>query len=104
MRVLTSSILIAEAIVLGLLIPVTQVVGGYPPVVGWLIGALALTCLVLPGRYGRAYYLPLGTAIQVAAIALGVLEPMMAVLGGIFAALWWTAIRLGRKVEAPTAG
>ena len=28
---------------------------------------------------------------------------MMFVLGAVFAALWWTALRLGRKVEAAEA-
>ena len=41
-----------------------------------------------------------GCALQVAIIATGVLAPMMFVLGAIFTALWWTALRLGRKAEA----
>ncbi len=51
MRVLTSSVLIMEAIVLLLAIPVAVVAGGQPSWVGWLFAVLALACAVLPGMY-----------------------------------------------------
>ena len=41
--------------------------------------------------------------IQVAAIALGFVVPMMFVLGAIFALLWGTAYFLGRKIERERA-
>ena len=100
MRVLTSSVLIMEAIVLLLAIPVAVVAGGQPAAAGWLFAALALVCAVLPGMFTRPYFVAMGWALQVAIIATGVLARMMFVLGAIFTALWWTALRLGRKAEA----
>jgi hypothetical protein len=45
----------------------------------------------------------LGWAVQVAAIALGFVIPLMFVLGGIFALLWGSAYFLGRKIERERA-
>ncbi len=41
--------------------------------------------------------------LQVGAIAIGFLVPMMFVLGGIFALLWGMADFLGRKIERERA-
>ena len=41
--------------------------------------------------------------MQVAAIALGFVIPLMFVLGGIFALLWGSAYLLGRKIERERA-
>lgn len=102
MRVLTSAVLVTQAIVVGLAIPVALVVGGYAAWVGWLLAALALACLLLPGLARRPGYVPAGWALQAATMATGILVPMMFVLGTIFAALWWTALRLGAR--AATVG
>jgi len=99
MRVLTSSVLVMEAIMLGLAIPVVVVAGGQPAAVGWLIGALAMACLLLPGAFARPFFVPAGWTLQAAVIACGIVEPMLFALGAIFAALWWAALHLGRKVE-----
>jgi hypothetical protein len=99
MRVLTSSVLVMEAIMLGLAIPVAVVAGGQPASAGWLLGFLAVACLLLPAAFGRPFYVPVGWALQVAVIACGALEPMLFALGAVFAALWWAALHLGRKVE-----
>ena len=103
MRVLTSSVLIMQAIVLLLAIPVAVVAGGQPGWVGWLFAVLALACAVLPGMFRRPFFVPVGWGLQVATIACGLLAPMMFILGAVFAALWWTALRLGRKAEAAQA-
>jgi hypothetical protein len=52
-------------------------------------------------RWEAAYLV--GWAIQVAAIGLGFVVPMMFVLGAIFALLWGTAYFLGRKIERERA-
>ena len=44
-----------------------------------------------------------GWVIQVAALALGFVIPLMFVLGAIFALLWGTAYFLGRKIERERA-
>jgi len=104
MRVLTSSVLIMEAIVLLLAIPVAVVAGGQPGWVGWLYGALALVCALLPGLFRRPFFVPAGWAVQALVVASGLfIGWMMIVLGVVFAALWWTALHLGGKAEAAHA-
>ncbi len=100
MRVLTSSVLIMEAIVLLLAIPVALMVDDRPGWVAWVLVALALMCLLLPGLFNRPYFLPVGWALQVAVILAGFAAPMLFGLGAVFAALWWTAVHLGRKADA----
>lgn len=100
MRALTSAVLVMEAIMLGLAIPVVLVAGGQPPSAAWVLTALALACLLLPAFAKRPFYLPAGWALQVGVIACGVYEVFLFVLGAIFAALWWTAIWMGRKAAA----
>jgi hypothetical protein len=103
MRVLTSSVLVMEAIVLGLAIPVALVAGGQPAAVGWLLGGVALACLVLPAFGSRPLFVPAGWALQVALLAAGVFEPFLFVLGALFAILWAIAVRLGRRADAARA-
>ena len=109
MRVLTSSVLVMEAIVLGLAIPVALVVGGLPTWFAWLLGILAVIALLLPGLARRPYYVTAGWVVQAALLACGAFslvgsgEWMLLLLGVVFAALWWTALHLGGKVEAARA-
>ena len=64
---------------------------------------LLLACLLVAGllRRPEAYYL--GWAIQVAAIALGFLIPVMFGLGAIFLALWWSAYAVGARIDREKA-
>lgn len=104
MRGLTSSVLVMEAIVVGLAIPVALVVGGAPAWVGWLLAALALACLLLPAMARRRGYLVTGWLLQAGVLATGLVVPMMFVLGAAFAALWWFAVRMGRRSGPVPAG
>lgn len=99
MRVLTSSVLVMEAIVLLLAIPVAVVAGGQPAAAGWLFAGLALACALLPGFFNRPYFVAAGWGLQLVVLASGVLAPMMFILGAVFTALWWSAVRLGRKAD-----
>jgi hypothetical protein len=103
MRVLTSSVLVMEAIILGLAIPVALVASDLPTWFGWLLAGLALVALLLPGLARRPLFVPAGWALQVAVLLCGIAEPMLLMVGVPFAALWWTALHLGRKVEASQA-
>ncbi|MGB8022606.1 MAG: DUF4233 domain-containing protein [Candidatus Nanopelagicales bacterium] len=103
MRALTSSVLILQAIVVGLAIPVALVVGGRSAGTAWLLAALALACLLLPTCFGRPGFVAAGWVLQGLVIASGLLVPMMFGLGAVFAALWWTALRLGRAAEPRVA-
>jgi hypothetical protein len=73
--------------------------GGTAGLVG---GVLAFVAILLSGLVGRprmAGALYVGSVFQAVVIASGVLDPVMYVLGAIFAALWFTGIWLARKVE-----
>jgi undecaprenyl pyrophosphate phosphatase UppP len=103
-RGMCAAILSLEAIVLGLTTPVMINLADVPWQTAVAIGlGLCVACLLLAGLLrSEAAYL-VGWVIQVAAIALGFVVPMMFVLGAIFALLWGTAYFLGRKIERERA-
>jgi hypothetical protein len=105
MRQLCGTVLIMEAIILGLAIPVAIVLEhANRPLAGGIGGALALCALLLSGVVGRprmGWALKAGTALQALVIAAGIVVSAMYVLGVIFAALWLTGIWLARKHEHP---
>jgi Protein of unknown function (DUF4233) len=54
--------------------------------------------------FRRPFFVAAGWALQALVVATGVLVGwMMLVLGAVFTALWWTALRLGRRAEAGAA-
>ena len=98
MRGLASAVLAFEAIVIGLAIPVAVVVYGVDGTkAGWVGGALAVSCLVVIGLLSRQWAYVLGWVIQGLMILSGFIVPAMFILGTMFAALWWGALRLGRS-------
>ena len=62
-----------------------------------------VVCLLLAGMLRAEWAYAIGWVVQVAAIALGFVVPLMFVLGAIFALLWGTAYFLGRKIERERA-
>jgi hypothetical protein len=103
-RRLCASILLLEAIVLGLTTPVLISVESVDHARALWIGlGLMVGCLLVAGllRYAWAYVL--GWALQVAAIALGYGVSAMYVLGAIFLALWYSAYRLGGTIDRDKA-
>lgn len=103
-RGMCAAILTLEAVTLGLTTPVMISVAGVAAPTALTVGlGLAVACLLLAGllRFEWAYVG--GWLVQVAAVALGFVIPMMFVLGAVFALLWGTAIFLGRKIERERA-
>lgn len=99
-----TAILAMEAIVLGLTAPVLVMVEDVGLGTALAIGlGLAVACLVVGGLLRAEWAYGLGWAIQVVAIGLGFLVPMMFFLGALFAALWGTAYFLGRRIERERA-
>jgi hypothetical protein len=107
MRQLGGTVLIMEAVVIGLAIPVAIVLEHSDrALAGGVGGGLAGFALLLGGvvgRRGMSWALWAATALQALVIAAGVVVPAMYALGAIFAALWVTGIWLARRLEmAPT--
>jgi phosphoribosylcarboxyaminoimidazole (NCAIR) mutase len=106
MRRLCATVLVFEAIVIGLAIPVAITIEHEPHLAAGLAGgvlaAVAVLLAAVVGRPGQGWALAAGSLLQVAVIATGVVVPAMYVLGAVFAALWAVAIWLGlRYREAP---
>jgi len=103
-RSLCATVLLVEAITLGLTTPVMITLADVPKATALSIGlGLAAGCIVIAGLLRAEWAYWLGHAIQVAAIGLGFVVPLMFVLGPIFAVLWGTAYGVGRKIERERA-
>ena len=103
-RGMCAAILSLEAVTLGLTTPVLINIADVPVGAALALGlGLALACIVLAGLLRSEIAYAVGWLIQAAAIALGVLDWTMFVLGGIFALLWGAAYFLGRKIERERA-
>jgi hypothetical protein len=108
MRRLCATVLIFEAIIIGLAIPVAITIGHEAPgSAGSAGGGLAVAAILIAvaismrstGLSGLRLALVTGSILQVLMIASGVVVPAMYGLGVIFAALWAIAICLGRSAE-----
>jgi Protein of unknown function (DUF4233) len=109
LRQLCGTVLIFEAIVIGLAIPVAIVLEhANHGLAGGIGGALAVCAVLIGGVVGRprmGWAVLAGTVLQVLVIASGVVVHAMYVLGVIFAALWVTGIWLARRHQpAPSEG
>ncbi len=101
---LCAAMLCFQAILLGLSTPVMITVDDVDKTLAlWLGLGLTVTCFVVAGMLRRPGGLYLGHALQVASIALGVLTPAMFFVGGLFAALWLGAYRLGGRIDEDRA-
>jgi Protein of unknown function (DUF4233) len=107
LRQLCGTVLIMEAVVIGLAIPVAIVMEHvHRGIAGGVGGSLAVCALLLSavvGRPGLGWALWAGSALQVLVIAAGAVVPAMYVLGVIFAALWFTGIWLAGRLQRPAA-
>jgi hypothetical protein len=104
-RQLCGTVLIMEAIVIGLAIPVAIVLEhANRGLAGGIGGGLAVCALLIGGVVGRprmGWAVWAGTVLQALVIAAGVVVPAMYVLGVIFAALWVTGFWLVRRHQTP---
>ena len=103
-RGMCAAVLCLEAITLGLTTPVMITISDVRPGTALTVGlGLAVVCLLLAGMLRAEWAYRAGYAVQVAAIALGFVVPVMFGLGAVFAVLWATADLLGRKIERERA-
>jgi Protein of unknown function (DUF4233) len=105
-RQLCGTVLIMEAIVIGLaILPAIVLEHANRGLAGGIGGGLAVCAVLIGGMVGRpgmAWAVWAGTVLQLLVIAAGVVVPAMYVLGVIFAALWVTGLWLVRRHETPT--
>lgn len=101
MRVVLVSVLVFEALLFALAIPVMILVSGVPAgsAAGFGAGA-AVLALATAGTLRRPVGYPLGWLTQVAGIALGLLTSAMYLVGIMFAALWVVSFVLGKRLDA----
>jgi hypothetical protein len=99
---LCATVLIMEAIVVGLSIPVAVQIDHLAPHAAALTGGIAAVAAVVFAALARRLLritIVGGTLLQLFVIASGTVVPVMYFLGGIFAALWTIGIWLGYRVE-----
>lgn len=103
-RGMCAAVLSLEAVVLGLTTPVMVVIADVGLVTALVVGlGLAVACVLVAGALRREGAYLAGWAIQVAAVALGFVVPLMFFLGFVFGALWATADFLGQRIERERA-
>jgi hypothetical protein len=103
---LCMTVLIFEAVVIGLAIPVAiQIDNLAPRAAGWAGGIAVAAAVVFAGlaRPRLTVALVGGSLLQVFVIVSGVVVPVMYFLGVIFAVLWIIGIMLGRYIDRPAA-
>ena len=107
MKRLLPTVLIFEAIVVGLAVPVAVHIDHLRPgsagvAAGW--HGRRRGAVRDPGPAAAAAATVVGgSVLQVFVIASGVIVPVMYFLGAIFALLWVVGIWLGRRIERPAA-
>lgn len=104
MRRLCATLLVLQALVTALSIPVAITVAHVPAsTAGFVSGGLAVAGLVIAGLLRHSWAYVAGTILQILVIATGFMVPTMFFLGIIFAALWITNIWVARRVEGTAA-
>jgi uncharacterized membrane protein len=103
-RGMCAAVLALEAITLGLTTPVMVTIAGVGLATALVVGlGLTLACLLIAGMLRAEWAYGAGWAIQVAAVGLGFVVPLMFFLGAIFAGLWAAADLLGRRIDRERA-
>ena len=103
-RAMCAGMLGLQAIVFLLTTPVLLTLTSVDTGVGLGIGiGLTLACVLVAGLVRRPGGVQLGFVLQGAAIALGLLIPMMVVLGIVFLGLYATAYVVGVRIDREKA-
>jgi hypothetical protein len=103
---LCMTVLIMEAVVIGLAIPVAiQIDHLAPRSAGWAGGVAVAAAVIFAGLTRPLLTAALvgGTLLQIFVIVSGTIVPVMYFLGAIFAALWIIGIVLGRSIDRPAS-
>lgn len=99
-RTLAASVLVFEAVVVLLMVPVAVQLGDVEPPIAVAVGvAGVIGCGLVAAllRFSWGYWL--GSVLQALLVVSAVVIPAMAVLGTLFAALWVAALVIGHRGE-----
>ncbi len=101
MKVLGSTVLAVEAVIVMLATLVAANGGSVAnPGLAYLFGGLLMVAMLLAiGTLRRPWGVAVGWVLQGLMLAFGFVVPVMWIIGGIFAALWFLAVRNGRRVD-----
>ncbi|MEI6230597.1 MAG: DUF4233 domain-containing protein [Actinomycetes bacterium] len=102
MKVLAPAILVFEALLVALAIPVA-LNQGRGATTGWLLAGLAVVLVVAAGASRRPGGVRIGWAMQVLVLLSSIVEPAMAVVGLVFLGVWVTAVIYGGKADRAVA-
>lgn len=92
--------LFLQMIALGLAIPVLIKLGGVSTGLTFATaGGTALLCLIAGALFRSPVGYPLGWLAQLAGLCLGLVSPVMFVIGVIFTAVYVLAFVLGKKID-----
>jgi len=74
------------------------------PALVWSVGGAGVVlCLLAADRARRGGAVILGSIVQAALLASGIVVGMMFVVGGVFAVIWVVALALGRRIDTERA-
>ncbi|MFD4325266.1 DUF4233 domain-containing protein [Nocardioides sp. NPDC058538] len=103
-RGMCAAIVSMEGLAVALAAPVMISIGGVSAGLALPLGlGFFVACILVAGMLRRPWAYWVGWALQVVAIAMGFLIPIMFLVGAIFAVLWGMADILGRKIESERA-
>jgi len=100
MRVLGSTVLVLEVLVVLLAIPIAINVSDADAILALVMGiALAGLLILSVGVITKPIAVPLVWVLQVLVIGSGFVVPTMFFVGAVFALLWFYAVRNGQRVD-----
>ena len=100
----TQTILVLEALVVFFATLVAFALEVASAGVVWTVGgALTVVLVLLSGLVRRPGGYLAGTLAQVAVLACGLAVTMMFIVGGVFAVMWFVALRLGGRIDRERA-
>jgi hypothetical protein len=99
-----AAMLTLEAVILALTVPVMISVEDVDTSLALVLGlGLAVLCVLTAGLLRHPWAYVVGHVLQVGAVSLGFVVPVMFFVGAMFAGLWALAYLVGRRIEADRA-
>ncbi len=100
MRVLGSTVLVFEWMILALGVPVAINSSGVTPTAAWVfLGVMTVLIFAAIATITRPFGVAAGWAVQVWILVAGLVVPLLLILGAVFAGLWFAAVYYGRRVD-----